>query len=118
MYWTTLGVKPWRESVISTSAALFLQGTLWTGHQLVMAENNSVRSSFLASSSAGEAWLHSLTNTFKIIWTINTTVNLNFKNLASKEAKMTSPVKLSWKVKTVEVRTNYQEDSCRTSFDN
>ena len=67
MYCTTLGVRPWRDSVISTSAALFLQGTLWTGHQLVIAENNRVRSSFLANSSAGEEWLHNLTNTLKNI---------------------------------------------------
>ena len=65
MYCTTLGVRPCRDSVIRTSAALFLHGTLWTGHQLVMAENSKVRSSFLANSSAGDEWLHSLTKTLK-----------------------------------------------------
>ena len=64
IYWTTFGVRPCLESVINTSAALFRQGTLWFGHQLVMAENSRVKSSFLASSSAGEEWLHSLTSTF------------------------------------------------------
>ena len=54
MYCTTFGVSPWRDKVMSTSAALFLHGTLCAGHQLVMAENSSVRSSFRANSSAGD----------------------------------------------------------------
>ena len=33
----------------------------------MMAENSKVRSSFLANSSAGEEWLHSLTKTLKSI---------------------------------------------------
>jgi len=63
IYCTTLGVRPWRDNVISTSAALLRHGTLWVGHQLVMALNNSVKSSLRASSSAGDGRLHSRTNT-------------------------------------------------------
>ena len=63
MYWTTLGVRPCLDNVISTSAALLRHGTLCTGHQLVIALNNSVKSSLRASSSAGDGRLHSRTNT-------------------------------------------------------
>jgi len=49
---------------MSTSAALFLHITLYCGHELVMAENSSVRSSLRASSSAGAVWLHNLTSTW------------------------------------------------------
>lgn len=64
MYCTTLGVNPWRDSVIKTSAALLRHATLCGGHQLVIALNSNVRSSLRASSSAGDAWLHSRTRTF------------------------------------------------------
>lgn len=47
--------------VVSTSPALFLQGRLWGGHQEVMALKSSCRSSFWASSSAGDTKLHSFT---------------------------------------------------------
>ena len=50
-----------------TSPALFLQMMLCVGHQLVIALNSRLRSSFLASSSAGDMWLDSRTNTCKII---------------------------------------------------
>ena len=53
MYWTTFELRPCRDNVMRTSAALFLQGTLWGGHQLVMALKSRVRSSLSASSSAG-----------------------------------------------------------------
>ncbi|TNN72071.1 hypothetical protein EYF80_017648 [Liparis tanakae] len=54
MYLTTLTLRPCREMVVSTSPALLLQGRLWGGHQEVMALNSSCRSSFWASSSAGD----------------------------------------------------------------
>ena len=63
MYCTTLGVRPCRDSVMSTSAALLRHGTLCTGHQLVIALNSSVKSSLRASSSAGDGRLHRRTNT-------------------------------------------------------
>lgn len=50
---------------MSTSAALFLQSTLYWAHQDVIAEKSNVKSSFLASSSAGAACEHSLTNSYK-----------------------------------------------------
>lgn len=53
MYPTTGGVNPCLDKVIKTSAALFLHITLCGGHQDVIAENNNVKSSFLANSSAG-----------------------------------------------------------------
>lgn len=58
MYLTTVGVSPCLESVISISAAHFLHIALWGGHQLVMALNSRLRSSFRASSSAGDVCLH------------------------------------------------------------
>lgn len=61
MYLTTLTLSPCREMVVSTSPALFLQGRLWGGHQEVMALKSSCRSSFWASSSAGDTKLHSFT---------------------------------------------------------
>lgn len=61
MYLTTLTLRPCREMVVSTSPALFLQGRLWGGHQEVMALKSSCRSSFWASSSAGDTKLHSFT---------------------------------------------------------
>lgn len=63
MYWTTDCVKPCLDKVISTSAADFRHMILCGAHQDVMAENNKLRSSFLANSSHGNGWLHSLTNT-------------------------------------------------------
>ena len=50
-----------------TSPALFLHIMLCVGHQLVIALNSRLRSSFLANSSAGDTWLDSLTNTCKKI---------------------------------------------------
>lgn len=64
MYLTTLTLRPYLEMVVSTSPALFLQGRLWGGHQEVMALKSSCRSSFWASSSAGDTKLHS----FAKIW--------------------------------------------------
>lgn len=61
MYLTTLTLSPCREMVVSTSPALLLQGRLWGGHQEVMALNSSCRSSFWASSSAGDTKVHSFT---------------------------------------------------------
>ena len=65
IYCTTSELRPCRDSVINTSAALFLQGTLCGGHQLVMALNSSARSSLRASSSAGDVWPHKCTNTWE-----------------------------------------------------
>lgn len=61
MYLTTLTLRPCLEIVMSTSPALFLHGRLWGGHQDVMALKSSCRSSFCASSSAGDTKLHSFT---------------------------------------------------------
>lgn len=61
MYLTTLTLRPCREMVVSTSPALLLQGRLWGGHQEVMALKSSWRSSFWASSSAGDTNVHSFT---------------------------------------------------------
>ena len=63
MYFVTLGVRPCLDNVTRTSPALFLHIILCVGHQLVIALNNKLRSSFLASSSAGDTWLHSRTKT-------------------------------------------------------
>lgn len=65
MYLTTLTLRPCREMVVSTSPALLLQGRLWGGHQEVMALNSSCRSSFWASSSAGDTNVHSFTRICK-----------------------------------------------------
>ena len=54
IYSTTLGVRPCLDRVISTSPALFLHATLLLGHQLVIALNSRFKSSFRASSSAGD----------------------------------------------------------------
>lgn len=62
MYPTTGGVKPCRDNVIKTSAALFLHIILYTGHHEVIAENSNDKSSFRANSSAGILWLHNLTS--------------------------------------------------------
>lgn len=61
MYLTTLTLRPWREMVVSTSPALLLHGRLWGGHHEVMALNRSCRSSFWASSSAGDTKVQSFT---------------------------------------------------------
>ena len=63
IYLTTLLVRPCRDSVMRTSAALFLHMALCWGHQLVIALNSKLRSSLRANSSAGEVWLHSRTST-------------------------------------------------------
>lgn len=61
MYLTTLTLRPCLEMVVSTSPALLLQGRLWGGHHEVMALNSSWRSSFWASSSAGDTNVQSFT---------------------------------------------------------
>lgn len=61
MYLTTLTLRPCLEMVVSTSPALLLQGRLWGGHQEVMALKSSCRSSFWASSSAGDTKVQSFT---------------------------------------------------------
>lgn len=61
MYLTTLTLRPCLEMVVSTSPALLLQGRLWGGHQEVMALKSSCRSSFWASSSAGDTNVQSFT---------------------------------------------------------
>lgn len=65
MYLTTLTLRPCLEMVVSTSPALLLQGKLWGGHQEVMALNSSWRSSFWASSSAGDTNVQSFTRICK-----------------------------------------------------
>lgn len=65
MYWTTDCVRPCLDKVIKTSAADLRHIILCGAHHDVMAENNKLRSSFLANSSHGNGWLHSLTSTYK-----------------------------------------------------
>lgn len=65
IYLTTLTLRPCLEMVVSTSPALLLQGRLWGGHQEVMALNRSWRSSFWASSSAGDTNVQSFTRICK-----------------------------------------------------
>lgn len=65
IYLTTLTLRPCLEMVVSTSPALLLQGRLWGGHQEVMALNRSWRSSFWASSSAGDTKVQSFTRICK-----------------------------------------------------
>lgn len=61
MYPNTRGVNPCLVKTTKTSFAFFLHSRLCCGHQELNAENNSVKSSFLASSSVAAGTLHNLT---------------------------------------------------------
>jgi len=61
---TTGFVSPCREIVIRTSAALFRHITFCEGQDDAMAENNNLKSSLRANSSAGQAWLHRRTSIY------------------------------------------------------
>lgn len=104
MYWTTDCVRPCLDKVINTSAADLRHIILCGAHHDVMAENNRLRSSFLANSSHGNGWLHNLTSTYnnmiyknKIPWNKNTMLAFIFyKHKISNNIRLFTCTNIFW----------------------